>query len=58
MTPMGRPKMDDPKSVVLSFRVDQETLEMLKENAEHFGETKTDTIRRAIKTVNESIKKK
>lgn len=58
MTPMGRPKTDNPKDMIISFRADQALVEMINENAEYFGETKTETIRRAITVVNQTIKNK
>lgn len=56
MTPMGRPKSDNPKDVIVSIRLDRDVLEMLRENTEYFSESKTDSIRRGIEMVNEIVK--
>lgn len=57
MAKMGRPKSDNPKVEQISVRLDGETVEMLEENAEYFGETKVESIRRGIREVNKGIKK-
>jgi uncharacterized protein (DUF1778 family) len=54
----GRPKIDNPKGVQITARVDSETLKMLDKAAEHYKETRADTIRRGIKTVYKGIKTK
>lgn len=57
MARMGRPKLDNPKDSQLTVRLDKETNELLKENAEHFQETKVESIRRGIRELNRAIKK-
>ena len=54
---MGRPKSDNPKSTQLGVRLDEETLRKLDENAKHYGETRTESLRRGIEEVNKGIKK-
>ncbi len=54
---MGRPKVDNPKAEQLTVRLDSDTVKMLEENAEHFQETKVESIRRGIREVNKAIKK-
>ena len=57
MPPMGRPKVEKPKDTQITVRLDKETSEMLRENAEHFKETKVESIRRGIRAINKGIKK-
>lgn len=57
MSPMGRPKSDNPKATQVSVRLDAEAMEKLKENAEHYGETYAQSLRRGIETLNKAIKK-
>lgn len=57
MAKMGRPKVDNPKAEQLTVRLDSDTVKMLEENAEHFQETKVESIRRGIREVNKAIKK-
>ena len=55
--PMGRPKSDNPKAKQLGVRLDAESLRKLDENAKHYGETRTESLRRGIEEVNKGIKK-
>ena len=57
MTPMGRPKSENPKDKRIMVRLDNETHEMLMENAEHYKETSVESLRRGIREVNKEIKK-
>ena len=57
MKPMGRPKKDNPKANQLTVRLDDETLKKLDESAEHFSESRVQTIRRGIEKVYSDIKK-
>lgn len=54
---MGRPKSDNPKATQLAVRLDAETLRKLDENAAYYGETRVESLRRGIETVNKGIKK-
>ena len=53
---MGRPKSENPKATQIGVRLDQDALDMLDENAAHYGETRVASLRRGIKLVNETIK--
>jgi hypothetical protein len=57
VAPMGRPKSENPKSVQLAVRLDEETLKKLDENARYFNETRVDSLRRGIEEVNKAINK-
>lgn len=57
MCPMGRPKSENPKATQVSARLDAETMQKLKENAEHYSETYAQSLRRGIETLNKAIKK-
>lgn len=48
VSPMGRPKMDDPKTKRFSVCLDNETEEKLKKYCEKTGLTKGEAIRRGI----------
>ena len=48
MTPMGRPKLDDPISIKLSIRLDRKTNESLEKYCEEHSITKGEAIRRGI----------
>ena len=54
---MGRPPIDNPKDTQIAVRLDQETNQMLEGNAEHYQETKAESVRRGIREVNKAIKK-
>lgn len=55
---MGRPKSGNPKVTQLGVRLDAAYLKKLDENAEYFKETRAESLRRGIDSVNEAIKKK
>ncbi len=52
----GRPKADNPKGVQVTARIDTETLQKLDKAAEHYQESRADTIRRGIEEVYKGIK--
>ena len=54
----GRPKAENPKGVQVTARVDAETLEKLDKAAEHYGESRADTIRRGIERVYQDMQEK
>lgn len=58
MSPMGRPKSENPKATQIGVRLDDETLKKLDENAEFYGETRVDSLRRGIELLNKKIKEK
>ena len=53
----GRPKVKNPKDERITIRLDEETARKLRENAEHYGESKAESIRRGIEETNKGIKK-
>lgn len=53
----GRPKSDNPKSIQLAVRLDEETLEKLDRVAEQNSETRVQTIRRGIEKLYSELKK-
>ncbi len=57
MCPMGRPKSENPKATQVSVRLDAETMQKLKENAEQYSETYAQSLRRGIEMLNKVIKK-
>lgn len=57
MSPMGRPKSQNPKSNQITVRFDSETLKKLDESAKTLGETRVQVIRRGIEKVYSEIKK-
>ena len=57
MTPMGRPKTENPKDKQIGVRLDKETLEKLDECAKYYQETRVQILRRGIYKVYEDIKK-
>nr|DAD80661.1 MAG TPA: HicB family [Siphoviridae sp. ctS1E53] len=57
MCPMGRPKSENPKATQVSVRLDAETMQKLKENAEQYSETYAQSLRRGIEMLNKAIKK-
>jgi len=57
MCPMGRPKSENPKATQVSVRLDTETMQKLKENAEQYSETYAQSLRRGIEMLNKAIKK-
>lgn len=58
MSPMGRPKSENPKATQIGVRLDDETLKKLDENAEFYGETRVASLRRGIELLNKKIKEK
>lgn len=48
MSKMGRPKVDNPKAIKFSIRVDEATDNKLKQYAEQHNMTKGEAVRRAI----------
>lgn len=57
MSPMGRPKSENPKSSQLTVRLDKETMEKLDVCAKAFGETRVQVIRHGIDNLFLSLKK-
>lgn len=53
----GRPKSDNPKGKQLGVRFDKEQLEKLDAVAEHYQETRVESIRRGIEKLYSEIKK-
>lgn len=52
----GRPKSDNPKGKQLGVRFDKEQLEKLDEVAEHYNETRAESIRRGVEKLYSEIK--
>lgn len=52
----GRPKSDNPKGKQLGVRLDKEELKRLDAVAEHYKETRVDSIRRGIEKLYSEIK--
>lgn len=57
MIKMGRPKIDNPKDVQISVRLDAEDAAKLDENARAYNETRVESMRRGIRILNEKLKK-
>ena len=57
MSPMGRPKINNPKATQITVRLDDETLEKLDKSAEALNETRVQVIRRGIEKVFSDTKK-
>lgn len=53
----GRPKSDNPKEKQLGVRFNKEQLEKLDTVAEHYKETRVESIRRGIEKLYSEIKK-
>lgn len=53
----GRPKSDNPKGKQLGVRFDKEQLEKLDTIAEHYKETRVESIRRGVEKLYSEIKK-
>ena len=51
MSPMGRPKSNNPKATQLTVRLDDETLKKLDDSAEFYKETRVQIIRKGIEKV-------
>lgn len=58
MSPVGRPKADNPKAKRFSIRLDSETEQKIEELCKELGITKGEAIRRAITLFLESQNKK
>lgn len=54
---MGRPKLDDPKTIKLSVKVDNETLAKLDEIATANSLTRSQVIRQGIELLHRHVKK-
>lgn len=52
----GRPKSDNPKGKQLGVRFDKEQLEKLDVVAEHYKETRVESIRRGVEKLYSEIK--
>lgn len=57
MKKMGRPKIDNPKDLKVTVRLDAEDAAKLEENAQAYSETQAESLRRGIRTLNEKLKK-
>lgn len=53
----GRPKSENPKGKQLGVRFDKEQLEKLDTVAEHYKETRVESIRRGVEKLYSEIKK-
>ena len=53
----GRPKIENPKSVQVTARLDAETVKKLDECTKALSMTKADVIRKGVEIVHEGIKK-
>ena len=53
----GRPKSDNPKGKQLGVRFDKGQLEKLDTVAEHYKETRAESIRRGVEKLYSEIKK-
>ncbi len=52
----GRPKSDNPKGKQLGVRFDKEQLEKLDAVAEHYKETRVESIRRGVEKLYSELK--
>lgn len=57
MSPMGRPKSDNPKTKQLTVRLDGETLDKLDESAKALKTTRVEVIRKGIEKIFSETKK-
>lgn len=53
----GRPKSEKPKVTQLGVRLDKETLDKLDYVANHYDETRVESLRRGIETLYSELKK-
>lgn len=53
----GRPKSSNPKVKQLGVRFDKETLEKLDVVAEHYKETRVESLRRGVEKLYSELKK-
>lgn len=58
MSPMGRPKVDNPKGNLIGVRLDNDTIQKLDECAEDQHTSRSEIVRQGIKKIHEGIKKK
>ena len=58
MTPMGRPKIINPKSIQVVVRMGVDTFAKLDESAKHLKITRVEVIRRGIEKIYGEIVKK
>lgn len=57
MARTGRPKIDNPKSNKLSFRLDSKTVEALDKYCNKFGVTRSEAVRLGIESLSENPQK-
>lgn len=57
MSPMGRPKIPNPKAKQITVRLDNETFQKLEESAKRLGKTKVEVLRMGIEKVFSEIEK-
>lgn len=58
MSPMGRPKSDNPKSTQLAVRLDKDTLAKLDACTIAYNESRVQIIRRGIDKLFDDLKEK
>ena len=56
MSPLGRPKSDNPKTIEVKARIDVQTNEKLENYCKENNTTRTDVVRKGINLVIESKK--
>lgn len=54
---MGRPKAENPKDIKMSLRMDGQDSERLEEICKMTGDSKMESVRKAIKKYHEFLKK-
>ncbi len=54
---MGRPKAENPKDIKMSLRMDEQDSERLEEICKMTGDSKMESVRKAIKKYHEFLKK-
>ena len=57
MSPMGRPKSENPKATQITVRLDKESLRKLDTCAKQMNETRVQIIRRGIENVFSELNK-
>lgn len=57
MSPMGRPKIPNPKAKQITVRLDNETFQKLEESSKRLGKTKVEVLRMGIEKVFSEIEK-
>ena len=57
MSPMGRPKVDQPKANFVGVRLDDETVRKLDECATQQQTSRSEIVRQGIERIHEGIKK-